>query len=73
MESNLSDLCEQAATALLPLANKYLREDGFSSLTRVKTKYRNLLQPEDDIRCALATIIPDFEKLLKQVQGQGSH
>jgi len=35
----------------------------------VKTKYRNQLQPEDDLRCALTTITPDFDKLVIQVQG----
>ena len=38
----------------------------------VKTKYRNHRQPEDDIRCELATTISDFDKLVKQVQEQGS-
>ena len=73
MEPSLSDLCKQAATALLPFPTTYLCESGFSTLTMIKTKYRNRLQPEDDIRCALATIIPEFDKLAKQVQGQGSH
>ena len=73
MEPRLSDLCKQAATALLPFPTTYLYESGFSTLTMIKTKYRNRLQPEDDSRCALATIIPEFDKLVKQVQGQGSH
>ena len=73
MEPSLSDLCKQAATALLPFPTSYLCESGCSTLTMIKTKYRNRLQPEDDIRCALATIIPEFDKLVKQVQGQGSH
>ena len=73
MEPSLSDLCKPAATALLPFPTTYLCESGFSTLTMIKTKYRNRLQPEDDIRCALATIIPEFDKLVKQVQGQGSH
>ena len=73
MEPSLSNLCKQAATALLLFPTTYLCESGFSTLTMIKTKYRNRLQPEDDIRCALATIIPEFDKLVKQVQGQGSH
>ena len=39
----------------------------------IKTKYRNQLQPEDDIRCALTTIDPNFDKLVMHIQGQGSH
>ena len=73
MKPSLSDFCKQAATALLPFPTTYMCESGFSTLTMIKTKYRNRLQPEDDIRCALATIIPEFDKLVKQFQGQGSH
>ena len=52
-EPNLSDLCLQATKALLPFPTTYLCEAGFSALAMIKTKYRNQLQPEDDIRCAL--------------------
>ena len=64
---NLSDLCKQTTIALLPFPTTYLCEAGFSTLAMVKTKYQNQLQPEDDIRCALTTIIPDFDKFAKQV------
>ena len=60
-EPNLSDLCKQATIALLPFSTTYLCEAGFSTLAMVKTKYRNQLQPEDDIRC----FISDFDKLVK--------
>ena len=72
-EPNLSDLCNQSTITLLPFPTTYLGEAGFSTLARVKTKYRNQFQLEDNIRCALTTIIPDFDKLVKQVRGQGSH
>ena len=72
-EPNLSDHCKQGTIALLPFPTTYLCEAGFSTLAMVKTKYQNQLQPEDDIRCELMTVIPDFDKLVKQVQGQGSH
>jgi len=35
MEPNLSDLCEQETTGLLPFPNIYLCETGFSTLTMV--------------------------------------
>ena len=38
MESNLSDLCQQAAVALLPFQTTFLCEAGFSTLALVKTK-----------------------------------
>ena len=72
-EPNLSDLCWQATKALLPFSTTYLCEAGFSALAMIKTKYRNQLQPEDDMRCALTTIDPNFDKLVIQVQGQGFH
>ena len=71
-EPNLSDLCKQATIALLPFRTTYLCEAGFLTLEMVKTKYRNQLQPKDDTSCALTTIIPDFDKLVKQVQKKGS-
>ena len=64
-ESNLSNLCKQATIALLPFPTTYLCEAGFSTLATVKTKYWNQLQRENDTRCALTTIIPDFDKLVK--------
>ena len=72
-EPNLSDLCWQATKAFLPFPTTYLCEAGFSALAMIKTKYRNQLQPEDDLRCALTTIDPNFDKLVAKVQGQGSH
>ena len=69
IEPNLSDLCKQTAMVLLPFSMTYLCEAGFSTLTMVKRKNCNQLQPKD-IRFGLATIIPDFDKLVKQVQGQ---
>ena len=68
-EPNLSDLSKQATIALLPFPTtySYLCEAGFSILAIVKTKYRNQFQLEDDIRCALTTISPDFDKLVKRI------
>ena len=63
----------EAMKALLPFATTYLCEAGFSALTVLKTKYRNRLQVEDDLRCCLTTKVPDFEDLAKAIQHQGSH
>ena len=62
-EPNLFDFCKQATKALLAFPTTYLCEAGFSTLAKVKTKYWNQCQREDDARCALTTIIPDFDKL----------
>ena len=60
-EPNLSDLCWQATKASLPFLTTYLCKAGFSALAIINTKYRNQLQPEDDIKCALTTIDPIFD------------
>ena len=64
----------EAFKVLLPFPTSYLCEAGFSALTAIKTKYRNRLAPEHDMRCALSTKVkPRFEKLSEQQQAQGSH
>jgi len=45
----------------------------FNDTTIFKTKHRNQLQPEDDIKWALTTTSPYFDKLVKQTQRQDSH
>jgi len=45
----------------------------FNDKTIFKTKHRNQLQPEDDIRWTLTTTSPYFDKLVKQTQRQDSH
>ena len=73
LEPSVSELCMQATKALLSFPTTYFCEAGFSALAMVKTKYRNQLQPEGNLRCALTTVKPNFDKLVQQVQGQGSH
>ncbi|XP_064111487.1 protein FAM200A-like [Macrobrachium nipponense] len=63
----------EAMKALLPFATTYLCEAGFSAQTVTKTKYRNRLQPEDDLRCSLTSKSPRFEELVNTLQCQGSH
>ncbi|XP_068246495.1 SCAN domain-containing protein 3-like [Palaemon carinicauda] len=63
----------EALKTLIPFATTFLCEAGFSALTVIKTKYRNHLQPEDDLRCILSTKSPRFEELTKTIQCQESH
>jgi hypothetical protein len=49
-------LSQKAEKMLLPFPTTYLCEAGFSSLLAIKTKARNRLDPQHDLRCALATI-----------------
>jgi len=39
----------------------------------MKTKTRNCLEPEDDMRLALGKIAPNFDKVVEMIQNQDSH
>ena len=59
--------------ALLPFVTTCLCECGFSALAQIKTKTRNCLEPEDDMRLALSKIVPNFDKVVETIQNQSSH
>ena len=56
---------DEAMTFLLPFSTTYLGEQGFSALTVVKTKVRNRLSPDNDLRVALSKIEPCIEEIMK--------
>ena len=58
---------------LLPFAITYICDAGFSMLTVTKTKFRNRLQSEHDLRCNLSLTKPRFEEVARAFQSQGSH
>lgn len=58
-------IASRAVKILLPFSTTYLCECGFSALVQLKTKYRNKLNIEHDLRVALSCIQPDFETLVK--------
>jgi len=58
---------------LIPFATTYLCESGFSSMVTIKTKSRNRLDIEDDMRVALSNTVPDFKKIILSKQQQTSH
>ena len=62
-----------AVKALLPFVTTCLCESGFSTLTQIKTKTRNCLEPENDMRLALSKIVPHFDRVVESIQVQGSH
>ncbi len=59
--------------AILPFATTYLCEAGFSPLVDIKTKKRNRLEPEGDLRLALTNKLLCFEKNMEKVQAHASH
>lgn len=58
---------------LLPFASTYLCESGFSTLLQIKTKTRNRLGVEHDMRCALSTTVPQIDTLVVKKQAHPSH
>ncbi|XP_067939771.1 protein FAM200C-like [Watersipora subatra] len=48
---------------LLPFVTTYLCESGFSTLLTIKSKARNRLMAQDDLRCALSETKPRIEVL----------
>ena len=67
------NLSSHALRYLLPFASTYMCESGFSCLLHIKSKSRNRLAVESDIRCALSSTVPNIEKLVseKRVQKSG--
>lgn len=58
-------LATLAVKTILPFSTTYLCESGFSTLVQLKSKQRNRLDTEHDLRVALSTVTPDFETLIK--------
>ncbi|CAF87073.1 unnamed protein product, partial [Tetraodon nigroviridis] len=57
-------LCETALAVLIPFATTWLCESGFSTLLSIKTKSRNCLNAQADVRAAISNIVPCFERLI---------
>ena len=67
-------VAKKAIQDILPFVSTYLCKSGFSTLLQMKTKQRNRLDVENDMRCALSTIFPRIHKLSKKKkQSQVSH
>ncbi|XP_051952836.1 zinc finger BED domain-containing protein 5-like [Xyrauchen texanus] len=64
---------QRAVCILLPFATSYLCEMGFSAVASLKTKYRSQLNIEHDLRVAVSSLQPCFEKLCNAKQAHCSH
>ena len=62
-----------ALLILIPFSSTYLCEAGFSYLLAIKTKQRNKLDCEGDLRCALSKTEPRLKELVAKKQKQVSH
>ena len=65
----------QALNILVPFSSMYPCECGFFAMLTIKSKARNRLHVQFDIRCALSTgtTLPEIEKLVAKKQGHPSH
>uniref|UniRef100_A0A672M114 HAT C-terminal dimerisation domain-containing protein n=1 Tax=Sinocyclocheilus grahami TaxID=75366 RepID=A0A672M114_SINGR len=66
-------LSKQALKVLMPFATTYICEAGFSALTLLKTKHRQRLDAENDLRVKLSSITPNFDNLCANMQAHPSH
>jgi hypothetical protein len=73
VKAEYPELAEIALKALLPFPSTYLCESGFSSMSIIKTKYRNSMDIRSPLRVALSTIEPRLDKLASSKQVHRSH
>ena len=68
-------LAEKAISLLIQSPSTYLCENGFSTLSQIKTKQRNLIEKIDHLmRGALETeLVPCYDQLVGKLQHQKSH
>ncbi|XP_064468869.1 protein FAM200A-like [Ornithodoros turicata] len=57
-------LSERALKLLLPFPTTYLCEVAFSALVHIKSKSRNRIEVEPDLRLRLSSIEPDISALV---------
>ena len=62
-----------ALRVLLPFSSTYLCEKGFYTLLNIKSKARNKLEAERDMRCALSKTLPNISDLVSKKQIHKSH
>ena len=71
--SSYPEISKIALKKLLAFSSTWLCESTFSALVCIKSKQRNRLDVEHDIRCALLTTEPRISKLVSKAQEHPSH
>lgn len=66
-------IAKKALDFFIPFVTTYLCEQSFSRMLDIKTKKRNRLCCENDMRLALAKVKPRISELVSQRQQQKSH
>uniref|UniRef100_A0A8C3WE45 SCAN domain containing 3 n=1 Tax=Catagonus wagneri TaxID=51154 RepID=A0A8C3WE45_9CETA len=73
IKNEYPELAEIALKSLLLFPSTYLCENGFSTLSVIKTKHRNSLNIHYPLRVALSSIQPRLDKLTSKKQAHLSH
>ena len=73
MKDSYSKTMEKALYILIPYMSTCLSEIGFSTLLQIKTKQRNRLDVEDELRCVLYQATSRIQQLLNNKRTQVSH
>ncbi|XP_026471061.1 SCAN domain-containing protein 3-like [Ctenocephalides felis] len=73
VKDDFPTLTNKALEILLSFVTSYLCEIGFSAVAVLKTKYRSRLVIEKELRTAISTMGPRFEKICAEKQAQPSH
>jgi len=63
----------KALRVLVLYATSYLRETGFSAVAVIKSKYRNKIDIECDMRVAISNTEPRLDKMRIEQQAHCSH
>ena len=63
----------KALRVLVPFATSYLCEAVFSAVAVIKSKYRSKIDIERDMRIAISSIAPRFNKMCEEQQAHCSH
>ena len=72
-QQSYQSLAKQAIRSMILFATTYLCEAGFSALVTMKTKYRNCMDAQHDMRVALSKTHRQFSDLVQKTQQQASH
>ena len=73
LKNEYPELATKALIHLMPFPTTYLREQAFSQLTYIKSKYRNRMNVKPDLHLKLSSIGPKIQNLLLAKQHQRSH
>ncbi|KAL4703057.1 hypothetical protein ACJJTC_009739 [Scirpophaga incertulas] len=73
IQNEYPNLTCKTLNIFIPFATSYLCEAGFSAVAAIKNKYRSKINVEQEMRVAVSSLIPRFEKLCGDHQAHPSH